>query len=161
VLHSHHRFFLKYGLKGIHISERHKRKKINTWLKLLYYRYKSPQITVSTSFRNIHNINNSRNDYNYVFLNSTDDFLPARKNGGLLEGNNMSNILKKTKYPVVAIGGVRYDNIEQFYEMGFSGIGLKSALWDSADPVDSFIKIKQKCNEIEHKVKEELIHNAF
>jgi thiamine-phosphate pyrophosphorylase len=161
VLHSHHRFFLKYGLKGIHISERHKRKKFITWLRILYYRYKRPALTVSTSFRSLIKLSKSDRNYSYVFLNAPVDLSMENKGIVTFERHRLEEILKKTACPVFAIGGVRFDNIEHFYKMGFEGICLKGALWNSPDPVESFMKIKQKCNEIEDQTTESTKHHAL
>ena len=57
--------------------------------------------------------------------------------------------LKKTKYKVIALGGVTYDKIDDVVNFGFHGFGLSGTLWLNDNPVKEFQRITEKCKELD------------
>lgn len=46
-------------------------------------------------------------------------------------------------HPVVALGGITPDNIGELRHMGFAGAAVVGAIWESADPVESFRALRR------------------
>src|SRR5262249_27530774 len=50
IIHTHHELCIPYKLKGIHLTNRHKKKRfLQTWLMMKYIKFKRPDIQVTTS----------------------------------------------------------------------------------------------------------------
>ncbi|MDQ3071652.1 MAG: hypothetical protein M3Q97_00105, partial [Bacteroidota bacterium] len=54
--------------------------------------------------------------------------------------------VKKTKHKVIGLGGINESRVDLTKEVGFHGIALLGAIWQSSDPVGTFIAIKKKCS---------------
>jgi thiamine-phosphate pyrophosphorylase len=46
---------------------------------------------------------------------------------------------------IIALGGIDEDKISMARKIGFAGVAVLGAIWNSKDPVQKFIKIKAKC----------------
>src|ERR1035437_9133261 len=56
VIHSHHNLMLKFNLKGIHLTKKHKKRKLTTWFMLKLLTYRKPDLQTSTSFTKLASI---------------------------------------------------------------------------------------------------------
>ncbi len=56
VIHSYHKLAVKYNLRGIHLTRRHRRQKFKTWLKIKYVKSKNPDITITASFHSLESL---------------------------------------------------------------------------------------------------------
>lgn len=136
VVHSHHILIDKFNLKGIHFQEHHRKNLMknnpNHYLKTLHLTGK----TLSSSFHETEDVVNCQMDLNYHLLSPV--FSSISKEGYEGRGFDVNHIDKT----VIGMGGVTASNIEAVKTLGFKGVGVLGGIWNSADPIDSFMKIK-------------------
>ncbi len=144
IIHTHHSLALSYKLKGIHISRRHKKSKFSTWLNIKYYLWRKPQLYVTTSFHNIADLLDEMSySYNYVFLSPVFDSISKKGYLSNFTELQITTTLEKTKCKVIALGGVDDEKVVKAQKLGFSGVAVVGYIWESDDPVQSYIKIKE------------------
>lgn len=147
MIHSCHRLAVKYNLRGIHLTRRHRREKFKTWLKIKYIKTKKPGIKLTASFHSLEMLFEDQGNYDYVFLSPVFDSISKGNYQSKFSGHNLKVILSKTKHNVIALGGVDIDKIDKIKEMNFAGMALHGAIWESDQPVDKFIKINEACQQ--------------
>jgi thiamine-phosphate pyrophosphorylase len=147
VIHTHHELAMKFNLKGIYISHSHRKRKIATALKLLWFKLRKRNLMVSRTFRSIENITHYNLLYDYVFLSPVFDSFSTNLRPGFSE-QNLQYALKQTKYTVLACGGTTVESIQKVHELGFSGAVFYSAIWKTKNPLEAFKKVKAKFEEL-------------
>ena len=71
----------------------------------------------------------------------------------IIKINNHKGILELLKItnnvpiPVVAIGGINYDNVHKLKGLGLSGIAVISGIFDAADIKENTMRLKKKAKE--------------
>ncbi len=60
----------------------------------------------------------------------------------------MKAICQSVKIPVVAIGGITYENMEQLYGSGISGIAVVSSLFAAEDIYQQAVKMRKRAEEL-------------
>ena len=145
VIHSYHKLAVKYNLRGIHLTRRHRRQKFKTWLKIKYVKSKNPDITITASFHSLESLFEDQSNYDYVFLSPVFDSISKGNYQAKFSGHNLEVILSKTQQKVIALGGVNIDKIDKIKEMNFVGMALHGAIWESKDPVEAFRNINKAC----------------
>ena len=68
----------------------------------------------------------------------------TKQNAKRLTVENLKAICASVEIPVVAIGGLTYDNIDVLKDSGISGIAVVSAIYASTDIRTDTIKLKEK-----------------
>jgi thiamine-phosphate pyrophosphorylase len=56
----------------------------------------------------------------------------------------LKDIILKTNLPIIAIGGIALDNIENLFALGVSGVAVISNILNENDPLENFLLLKQK-----------------
>ncbi|WP_204280099.1 hypothetical protein, partial [Raoultella ornithinolytica] len=49
---------------------------------------------------------------------------------------------------LIAIGGIDEHNCVKAFDMGFTGVAVLGAIWQSTEPVKQFKKLQSKCSSI-------------
>lgn len=148
IIHSHHRLALKYKLKGIHITEKQKRKKISSWLKLKILKFLRPQLVVTTSFHSVSDLLRDNKNYQYVFLSPIFDSISKKGYRSSFNEGVLKKALAETPYEVIALGGVKAENIYKAKELGFKGAAVLGSIWgEGKEPVKDFLKIRDICRQ--------------
>ena len=117
VIHQHYQLANHYELKGIHIKNNNETIQNN---------YK----IISTSFHSIDELSN-RNNYKYVFLSPIFNSISKEKYNSqfiiddLEDAHNQGLIDNK----IIALGGVKPDNIKTIMELGFGGAAVLGYIW--------------------------------
>ena len=57
--------------------------------------------------------------------------------------NTLKEIINKTNLPVVAIGGISLDDIDDLFKLGVSGVAVISAILNEYNPIENFYKLKE------------------
>jgi thiamine-phosphate pyrophosphorylase len=130
VLHSHYHLAAEYGLKGIHVS--------NT------FKGEMPGATLSVSFHSLEEIQKSELPFDYGFLSPVFDSISKEGYQSSFNFDEVRQFLNNRKERIIALGGINEDRIEIVREMGFSGIALLGAVWQSEHPADKFKRIKER-----------------
>ncbi|MEK6616382.1 MAG: thiamine phosphate synthase [Bacteroidota bacterium] len=147
VLHTHHELAMKFNLKGVYISRSHKKRKYRTWFWMQWFKFRKKKLQVSGTFRSIEDIHTHNPKYNYVFLSPVFDSLLGNFQAGFSE-HNLLSALPHTKYNVIARGGISVENIQKAHELGFGGVAFYSGIWKTKNPLQEFIKVKEKFKEL-------------
>jgi thiamine-phosphate pyrophosphorylase len=146
IIHSHHSLALSMGLKGIHLTEKHREETFGVWKKFNLFRLRRSNLQITTSFHKLQDIDRERKKYRYVFFSpvfesiTKEDYEPSYSLGVIYDK------LQKTKTNVVALGGVDAAKIDLCFETGFWGVALSGYLWQSDDPLTNFNIVKELCS---------------
>jgi thiamine-phosphate pyrophosphorylase len=143
IVHSHYELALKMNLKGVHVNKRKRKSKILTGIKLFLLRIRKPGLQISTSFSNLSNLFEDTNNYSYVFLSPVFDSISQSGYQGAFSHHNLKIAMDKTKHFVLALGGIKPENIETAKQMGFSGVVLSGYIWESPNPIEAFLTAKK------------------
>lgn len=147
VLHSHYSLALKYNVKGIHLGRKFRKKKFRIWWKLKKLRVRRPDLLVSTSFHSLLSLLEARRDYDYVFISPVFNSISKKGYGAAFSYNTLRATLKKTRYDVIALGGIDAGRVNEVRDLGFSGFALLGAVWSGdRDPVEVFKSVRNAVN---------------
>ena len=144
ILHNHYELALKYGLKGIHLTE--KSKKNTSKIFLDHFKNKS----ISASFHAIDDVLKCRRNYEYVFLSPVFNSISKKEYASRFHNQSISTLFdkikKRKKYilPVIALGGINLQTINQAKQLGFSGAAMLGGIWENDNPEKTFKEIGLK-----------------
>ncbi len=147
VIHTHHKLLLKYNLKGIHFTKKHKKRRFQTWFTLKLLKARKPHFFISTSYTKLGSVIESVKNYSYVFLSPIFDSSTSKYQAGFTE-HSLKGVLEKSPHRVIARGGIEVGYIPKVLEIGFKGIAVRSDLWEADDPIGIFIQYVEKFKEL-------------
>ena len=147
VLHSKHKLALQFNLNRIHLTKKHKKRKLRTWLWIRYLSSRIPDLKISASFHSINSIELDSSAYEYVFLSPVFDSVSKSNYKGKYNSENMPGLLGNIKQDVVALGGVDSDKIDRVYDLKYAGIAVHGAIWKSNNPIEKFKEILKACEQ--------------
>ncbi|AXO79338.1 thiamine phosphate synthase [Olleya aquimaris] len=140
VVHDHHKLINEYNLKGIHFQEQKRIDHIDNpgqYFKPLNMFGK----TISSSFHDPEVLADCEFEFDYHLLSPI--FNSISKQGYQGQGFDVNHI---DKY-IIGMGGINSKNISETLKLGYKGIGILGAIWNTKDPVNSFITLKQSYNQ--------------
>src|SRR3989337_2258148 len=125
----------------------HKKRKLRTSMRMLWFKFRKKKLQVSRTFRSIEAILEHNPKYNYIFLSPVFDSTSGNFQAGFSE-HGLKSALKHTKHKVIARGGISPDTIQKAHEFGFSGVAFYSGIWKAKNPFQEFLKVKDKFAEL-------------
>lgn len=137
VVHEHHELINEYNLKGIHFQEQKRRDHIDNpgqYFKNLNMFGK----TISASFHNLEELEDCAFEFDYHLLSPV--FTSISKKGYEGRGFNVKN---SDKF-VIGMGGVDANTMPEVFKLGFKGIGVLGGVWNTQNPLQHFIALKNK-----------------
>lgn len=146
IIHSHHNLAFEFQLKGIHFTREHLKRTFRNWLIFQKEKWYQRTLVHTRTYKKLSDIYNEekyRFDYYLlydVFNRVTNDFNIGYHPIRLKE---MKTIEKK----LVARGGINLITAQKAKAEGFYGICLNSFIWNSEQPLDNFLAIKEALNE--------------
>ena len=143
VIHSHHELAVQYGLRGIHITEGHRKEKKLLSIKIFFYRVFRPKLTISTSFHSLHSFRKVKRKYDYVILSPVFDSISKKDHKPPFSLSNIQDTLAKTQYKVVGVGGMDEDKIQTAKQMGFYAVGVLGSIWKDDNPEEKLKRIME------------------
>jgi len=147
VIHTHHELAAKFNLKGIYISSFHKKRKTELWLRMKWLKFRRENLQVSGTFKSIEAILEHNPKYDYIFLSPVFDSSSGNFQAGFSK-DNLRRALKNSKYKVIARGGIAVNTLQKAHELGFAGVAFYSQIWKTKNPLQEFLKVKAKFNEL-------------
>ncbi len=148
IIHSHHLLARKYDLKGIHYTKTHYKKSFrNWWIKRYFGLFKNEIVRTTSHTKLVSLYDEEQFPVDYIFLSPIFDSLTGKYQSGFYE-EGIKATLQKVKKKVIARGGIDITRIEKVRELGFSGMALYSYIWESKKPVEDFIDLIKRCNEL-------------
>jgi thiamine monophosphate synthase len=91
---------------------------------------------------------NDENHYDYVFLSPVFDSVTKSGYQSSFSQHNLAVALMKTKHKIMALGGIHPNRFDSIKEMGFAGMVLSDALWNSPDSVNLFKTALEKLKQV-------------
>ncbi|WP_196885495.1 thiamine phosphate synthase [Aureivirga sp. CE67] len=136
VIDSHIELLEDFHLKGFHLKESN-RLKLGNDLKNIRKKLFDKQQTLSSSFHSLEAIENNNIEFDYVFLSPVFHSISKENYAG--KGFDVNHLKQKT----LALGGIKQENIAKTKELGFQGIAVLGAIWESEDPILEFQRLKE------------------
>lgn len=103
-------------------------------------------------FHSLQELNDCKEKYEYVFLSPVFDSISKKNYKGMfshrlhkfsqIKSELISAISGKN---IIALSGIDEDKIETCRELGFAGVAVLGAIWNSKNPIEKFRKIKLLC----------------
>jgi len=142
IVHYFHELINKYNLKGIHFQEQKRRDHIDN----PGYYFKDLNLfrkTISSSFHEPKELEDCYFEFDYHLLSPV--FSSISKQGYKGKGFNVNHIDKL----IIGMGGINANTIAKTIELGYKGVGVLGGVWNTDNPVESFIELKKEYNKIE------------
>lgn len=136
MLHQFHELTQEYALRGIHLQEQ-PRRDLGDALEVTLKIYASKDLKVSSSFHSKEDIVTHRGKFEYVLLSPV--FGSISKKGYEGKGFEVNDLDEF----VVGMGGINEKTLQATFDLGFQGVGVLGGVWNTASPVDSFLKIRE------------------
>ena len=136
VTHHFHTLINDYNLKGIHFTEQ---KRIDHIDNPGYY-FKELNMfgkTISSSFHDPQELDDCYFEFDYHLLSPVFDSIS--KQGYKGRGFDVNHIDKT----IIGLGGVSLDNVTILHTLGYNGVGVLGAIWNSQESVSILRKIKK------------------
>lgn len=141
VVHEFHELAIEFRLKGIHVKE-HLKRDLKDKLKPYTRGFRDTGFTVSASFHSKEDLVNNKVKYDYVFLSPVFDSISKENHEG--KQFNVTDL----NNDIIALGGVTVSNISRVKELGYSGIATIGTIWNSENPVTSFLALKTATSQL-------------
>lgn len=144
VIHSHHELALKFNIKGIHLTERHRNQTLMLWWKLRKLRWKKPELSITASFHSLEKMNSDNGQYDYVFFSPVFRPISKKHKAPKYSHDQIRQGLHNCRFKVVALGGVSLDRLESVVDMGFQGVAMLGEIWNGGTtPLQAYQRITE------------------
>ncbi|MGL4597757.1 MAG: thiamine phosphate synthase [Bacteroidia bacterium] len=147
VLHSHHRLATSFAIQGLHISRAHRKNTMRQRLREMWLKMRRSNLSFSRSYYKLLQLHEDKQKFEYVFLSPVFDRLTHDFAAGF-NAATLRVALEKCKTPVVARGHIEIDKIPILHGLGFKGIAIQQTIWDSPDPVSTFLEFEERIREL-------------
>ncbi|MBW1295259.1 thiamine phosphate synthase [Aquimarina litoralis] len=125
----------EYALRGIHLQEQ-ARIDLEDALEVTIQVYRNKGFSVTSSFHSKEDIMDCKADFEYVLLSPV--FGSISKAGYEGKGFDVTDM----SHTIIGMGGINETTLQKTYDLGFKGVGILGGVWNSEDPIESFIQIK-------------------
>lgn len=100
-------------------------------------------------FHSIKELEGCNEKYDYAFLSPIFNSISKAGYKSNYDLRVIKGFLKNRNEKIIALGGIDEDKIDAVKNLGFQGIALLGAIWQSENPVEKFKRIKEKWLKIE------------
>ena len=131
VLHSHHELIKKYNLKGIHLRSTDLQVLSKDALQTLAKDLQKRGFTASASLHSFEEIESLPCRLDYAFLSPIFQSISKQDYPSAFSKEDLVNFFqqRKSTTPIVALGGVKEENLATLQQIGFAGIALLGSIW--------------------------------
>lgn len=136
VIHSHYGLLKEFDLRGIHLPEKNRRKKLPA-------SFNSKKHSISASFHSLAEVARNKRRYDYIFLSPVFNSLSKKNLTGAFHGTELIPFLKAHKN-VVALGGIEPGKIRAARSLGFIGAATLGFIWENKDAVKAYRQLASK-----------------
>ncbi|MFC1839792.1 thiamine phosphate synthase [Thermodesulfobacteriota bacterium] len=137
VIHSCYELLGDYNLRGIHIRAADKELKES-----IIERYKSREdLSISISCHTLNELADDTSSVDYAFLSPVFDSISKSSYKAGFDHRKLADTLERLDLDVVALGGCRAEYLRKIKQLGFTGAAFLGAVWNSPDPVASYLSI--------------------
>ena len=103
--------------------------------------------SLSRSVHRLGDLDGSLNQWDYLFLSPVFPSISKEGYGPDWNTDQLTSALAHFKRvcstQVYALGGIEPSTISRCQELGFDGVALLGAIWQSSNPLESFLKLKE------------------
>jgi len=150
VIHQHHSMCEIFEIKGVHLKETH-RKLLNegdaSFTKWLDHKKANPEFHLSASFHDLGDMMETKLPYDYAFIGPVFSSISKTNYSASWSMVALERAIGNATVPIVTIGGIRPEHIDQVKGWGADGVATLGYIWNSEDPVKSFLELKEKCDQ--------------
>lgn len=145
VLHHDHEWGKSIGLNRFHYSERDREAwKAENWTGA------GREFMYSTSVHSVEAYNELPDHFAYAFLSPVFDSISKTDYKAVkFDLDNRSH--HQTK--LIGLGGIHAGNVESVFDMGFEGAALLGSIWNSKNPVESFVETQFLVSSVDGKLR--------
>lgn len=136
VIHSHYNLLKEFNLKGIHLTEKTKAKKLPLFFDIRKH-------SLSGSFHSTAEIRKARRKYDYFFLSPVFDSISKKNYKADFDKEELKEFLIHRRN-IIALGGIDTKNINNLFPIGFAGAAVLGAVWQSRNPIAAFHKLRSE-----------------
>jgi len=136
VIHSHYALLKEFDLRGIHLPEKNRRKKLPA-------SFNSKKHSISASFHSLVDVARNKRRYDYIFLSPVFNSLSKKRYKSAFAEKDLIPFLKAHKN-VVALGGIEPGTIRAAKALGFKGSATLGFIWESKDAVRAYRQLASK-----------------
>lgn len=139
ILHSYYELGEQYAVKGIHLSEDFRQlcpDFAREW------DYHLPRHRITTSLHDIKSLQREFQEFDYVFLSPVFDSISKSGYKTPFEPDKLAQIIPASPNAVIALGGITTSNIAEVRTMGFAGCAVLGSIWEAAEPVEAFVRLR-------------------
>lgn len=134
IIHDYYKLVDEYNLGGIHI----KSDKISDVSKSVL-----GNKSVSVSCHSLEDIEAIKFTPNYCFISPVFDSISKDGYKHKFSDEELGTIISKSKYPLIALGGINADNMAKCLNIGFAGVATIGYIWNNnpSDVINRFIRM--------------------
>ncbi len=137
-LHQHHSIAGNFGISRLHYTEAARKAASQETLSQQRAEY-----IISTSVHSLADYQGLAEYFDYAFLSPV--FNSISKPGHQAQAFALKKSDKKMYTSLIALGGVDDGNCHKAYEMGYDGVAVLGAVWQTKDTLSAFKAIQCKC----------------
>jgi thiamine-phosphate pyrophosphorylase len=134
VLHSHHQLAAQFGIDRIHFTEKTRtetpEENLNDW--------KEKGFTLSTSVHQMIDFNELSYVFDYAFFGPVFESISKPNYISNLDFKKELEQRNNNKAALIAVGGIKSDNIKTGLKYGFDDVALLGTIWRSSNPIENF-----------------------
>ena len=139
VIHSSYDLLDNFSLKGVHLTGVNSGEK-----RSIIKQFKGRcDLSISISYHSLDDLCRKSTGIDYAFLSPVFDSISKKNYKGGFDLDELSSILALANTRIIALGGCKAENLNQVKQLGFSGAAVLGAVWNTADPLSSYVKIKK------------------
>ena len=136
VIHSHYSLLKEFNLKGIHLTEKSRKKKLPAY-------FNPKKHSLSASFHSIKEIQSSKRKYDYIFLSPIFNSVSKKGYKSNFTEQELKVFLKENKN-IIALGGTIPAAIKKLKEMNFKGAAALGFMWENKNPLKAYRQLASK-----------------
>jgi thiamine-phosphate pyrophosphorylase len=145
MVHGHVGLFSRFSLKGIHFSERERVENLQCLRQL---RRELPGCRISSAFHRIADIPENDGLFDYLFLSPIFDSISKPGHHAAFDHAFLRRFLSHTNHRVIALGGVDVQRAATVASLGFKGLAVLGAVWQTASPLKAAVGLSAVCRDL-------------
>jgi phosphoribosylformimino-5-aminoimidazole carboxamide ribonucleotide (ProFAR) isomerase len=95
-------------------------------------------------FHTLNELEKYQEKYDYAFLSPVFDSISKAGYQSKFNLSFLKEALKNRSEKIIALGGIDEDKLDTVKELGFAGIAMLGAIWQSENPVEKFKQIRER-----------------
>jgi len=136
VIHSHYGLLKEFDLRGIHLPEKNRGKKLPA-------AFNAKKHQLSASFHLLADVKRNKRKYDYIFLSPVFNSLSKKNYKSEFRKEDLISFLKTYKN-VIALGGIEPGTIRATKILHFKGAATLGFIWESEEPAKAYRQLASK-----------------